>query len=285
MYNSRITREHRTAFVLLCDMSGSMAENVDWRGQKVTKAYAVANIINRFIDELINRSRREDGVRDYFDIAVLEYSGSGVSPLLSPETDFISVAELIKRPVPAHTYTELRNLAGGNQILSTVTQRRWIEPRAEGNTPMGAALDAAGKLAAKWCARPANRESFPPMVINITDGEASDADHSELCALAERVCAVATDDGNTLLFNIHLAEAGDREPVLSFPSSIGELPHHRYVRLLYDMSSAVPECFNETVGGGRKGCAPPFRAMSFNCPIDELFSMLVIGSLSISLTA
>ena len=108
MYKAKITREHRTAFIILCDRSGSMAEETRFGGQVMRKAEAVACIINMLLGELIHRSRRDDGIRDYFDIAVLGYSGSGVQPLL-PAGDrerFIGIGDLVRLPAPAQHYTQ-----------------------------------------------------------------------------------------------------------------------------------------------------------------------------------
>lgn len=284
MYDARITREHRSAVVILCDMSGSMAEEITFRGRQLSKANAVARILNELLDEFINRCRRHDGVRDYFDIAVLGYSGEGVTSLLSRQGEFTSTEQLIRKPVRSEQETILRRLPSGNQVSASVTVRYWIEPKASGDTPMGAALSEAEKLVGEWSAKSANRQSFPPVVINITDGEASDSDARQLCAIAEKIRTTGTADGNTLFFNVHLADT-DNEDAVTFPSSALDLPANRYARVLYDMSSEVPECYNETIMQLRRNSQPPFRAMSFNCDINELFSMLAIGSLSISLTA
>lgn len=285
MYESRITREHRTAIILLCDQSGSMEEEIPFRGKTVAKAEAVARILNELLEEFLNRSRRAEGVRDYFDLAVLGYSGDGVASLLSPAGEFFTVPDLARKPVRANRETVLRRLPSGNQVTASVNQKYWIEPRAEGDTPMGAALSAAERLVRSWCARTANRESFPPIVINITDGEASDADGRQLCELADKIRAAGTEDGNALLFNIHLAAVDSTAGHVSFPSAIEHIPPHRYARVLYDMSSVMPECYNDTILQLLPGARPPFRAMSFNCAVSELFSMLAIGSLSVSLTA
>ncbi len=173
----------------------------------------------------------------------------------------------------------------GNRIVSAAMQRCWIEPKACGSTVMGAALTEAGKLVHKWCAAPENMESFPPVVINITDGEASDADHDVLCDCAEHILDAATADGNALLFNIHLAPAAEGAAAeVRFPCGTDELYGNRYARLLYDMSSVIPECFNDTAASVRPYGVPPFRAMAYNCQMDELFSMLAIGSVSIGMT-
>lgn len=282
MYNKRITREHRTAFILLCDRSGSMSEKVTYGGRLCTKADAVATIINMFLEEVASRCKREDGVRDYFDIAVVEYSGRGVRPLLSAD-NFITVPDLIRLPAPTQKQTILRILPSGNQTASVVFRRNWIEPAAEGNTPMGAALQYAHNLVKRWCARTANRASFPPVVINITDGEASDADAGLLSAIAADITRVSTDDGNVLLFNIHLGGGDSPGQQVSFPSAPSHLPQNRYAALLYKISSVLPACYDEMILASAPGTSPPYRAMSFNCSLDELFSMLAIGSLSASI--
>ena len=46
MYTQSITRNHRTAFILAIDCSGSMAESILFRGLRLTKAEAVAGITN-----------------------------------------------------------------------------------------------------------------------------------------------------------------------------------------------------------------------------------------------
>ena len=88
MYTQSITRTHRTAFIFVIDGSGSMAEKIRFRGRLMTKADAVASITNGMLFELIERARRSDGVRDYYDIAVLGYSGD--------DEELCAVAEQIK---------------------------------------------------------------------------------------------------------------------------------------------------------------------------------------------
>ena len=255
MYKAKITREHRTAFIILCDRSGSMAEETRFGGQVMRKAEAVACIINMLLGELIHRSRRDDGIRDYFDIAVLGYSGSGVQPLL-PAGDrerFIGIGDLVRLPAPVQQRRMLRTLPGGRRTAVEIGQRQWITP-----------------------------DSFRPIVLNITDGEASDATPQTLLAEAGSIKSVATRDGNVLLFNIHLAGSGTQTSAQCFPSNREELPCIRYADLLYDMSSELPACYDDLILASRPGACPPFRAVGYNCPVEELFAMLAIGTASSS---
>ena len=88
MYTQSITRTHRTAIILAIDGSGSMAEKIRFRNRQMTKAEAVATITNGMLFELIERARRSDGVRDYYDIAVIGYSGDDEVYSLLPGSRF-----------------------------------------------------------------------------------------------------------------------------------------------------------------------------------------------------
>lgn len=285
MYSARITREHRTAFIMLLDMSGSMAEHITFRNEETTKAAAVAHIVNKFIEELMLRSRREEGIRDYFDIAVLGYGGEGVYPLLSDDDSFTTASELMQRKVDIRKHNITRTLPSGNKVMTTIEQRCWITPRAYGDTPMWSALLKAEEMISKWSAKPQNRASYPPVLINITDGEASDAGYEELLSCAKRIHGIATEDGNALLFNIHLSQYDEDDKEVRFPCSCRELPQTKYAKLLYDMSSVIPECQTEQISRAIDKTSESFRAMSYNCALEELFEMLTIGSVSISMIA
>ena len=208
MYTQSITRTHRTAIILAIDGSGSMAEKIRFRNRQMTKAEAVATITNGMLFELIERARRSDGVRDYYDIAVVGYSGEGVHSLLSADETFVPVSALRNAVRNTRRVSIERRLPDGQPAFNEVTVSEWIAPAASGQTPMYEALLYVHDLVEAWCRRPEHRESFPPLVFNITDGEASDSDEEELAQIAGRIRSLGTDDGRALLVNIHLA-SGD----------------------------------------------------------------------------
>ena len=73
MYTQEITRRHRAAFVLVLDQSGSMQERIRLGRMNITRAEAVTLMANALITELIDRCRRTDSLRNYYDIAVVGY--------------------------------------------------------------------------------------------------------------------------------------------------------------------------------------------------------------------
>ena len=282
MYTQSITRTHRTAFVLAIDGSGSMSEEIRFRGRTATKAEAVAAVTNDLLFELVERARRDDGVRDYYDIAVIGYSGDDEIRSLLPEgRRMMAVSELAALETPVRTETVEHRLPDGTIALREIPSPAWIEPHAAGRTPMYQALAEVRDLVAEWCARSANAESFPPVVFNITDGEATDCDAEELRAVAEQIRSLGTADGNALLINIHIA-ADESGRSVFFPTEEEAAYPNRYARLLYDCSSPMPALFDAAIREAKgPGALPPFRGMSFNASAAELIAMLNIGSISV----
>jgi len=62
------------------------------------------------------------------------------------------------------------------------------------------ALAQAKTIVQNWISQ--HPSCFPPIVINITDGEATDGNPSDA---ANEIMGLASSDGNVLLFNVHLS--------------------------------------------------------------------------------
>ncbi|MEG0789422.1 MAG: VWA domain-containing protein [Alistipes sp.] len=283
MYKQSITRAHRTAFIIAMDCSGSMAQELFFMGRSMSKAEAVAEVTNRLLFELIERARRSDGVRHYYDIAVVGYSGDGVVPMLPDKEGFIPVNVLAAQQVAMQTRTSEYRLPNGEIALRKHVIPCWIKPLAKGETPMYDALLYLRDLVAGWVGESDHAGSFPPVIFNITDGESSDGDDDGLREVCEQIKALHTLDGNVLLINIHLA-AGDTEQSVIFPTAEEANYTNRYATLLFDCSSEMPETMTEAIREVKTyGAMPPFRGMSFNASIAELLTILNIGSISVSI--
>lgn len=301
MYGSPITCKTPTAFVVLLDQSGSMNERIVFGGHEMAKSKAVSLVASSFLDELVHRARRENGVRDYYEMAVLGYGGAGVRSLISPPGGFTTPSKLIAGPVERVRTSRERLLPTGRSAIAVTEQNLWVAERAEGATLMCAAMEEALKLVSDWCRRPKNANSYPPTIINITDGDASDGSADEIRDLAGRIRATGTADGPTLFINVHLVptetgavrrggatgssggagqsaspmgvagdEYGKFAPVL-FPASPEELPDHRYAQLLWEISSDLPDGYG----------FPGARGVAFNAGIAELAAAMNIGSVNL----
>lgn len=282
MYKQEITRRHRTAFVIAIDQSRSMAEMVSFNGSVISKALAVTYISDQIIHELTLRARRDDGVRDYFDVAVLGYSNEDVYPLIDDKRFFIPISELPNYKPEIKRLSLEYHLPNGQKILRTNEQPSWIRVKAEGDTPMYEAMLQIRDMVSEWCNKPQNHESFPPIIFNITDGECSDCSSQELIAITEQIRNLGTSDGKALLINVHIASR-DGEEAIIFPSAEEIDKDNRSMQLLAECSSIMPEPFNQLIRAQRGNQAePPFIAMSYNASITEVIAILNIGSRSVT---
>jgi hypothetical protein len=147
----------------------------------------------------------------------------------------------------------------------------WITPEAENGTPMDKAFDLCSELVKPWIKQhPAN---FPPVLINITDGEPNDAGAAE--SSAEGLRSLATKDGNVLLLNAHIADSAAQE--IKLPGDETTLPN-QFARLLYRMSSILPRPM--LAAAKNVGFAPDHEARGFvmNAGPETLTKLLVFGT-------
>jgi hypothetical protein len=247
----------------------------------ITCAEAVTLMANALITELIYRCQRTDALRNYYDIAIVGYSNDEVELLLDQQ-GFISIEQL-KQMAPERSNVAFEEeLPDGSSAMVTHSITEWIKPKAEGTTPMYEAMLRVRDLVGKWCAEPDNRESFPPIVINITDGESSDCDDRELCDICSQIRRQSTADGNTLLLNIHIS-ANNTIPSMVFPMAEELATADHYARTLAECSSIMPDVFNTAICQMKgAGATPPFFGMGYNASIIELLSIINIGSRSVS---
>lgn len=279
-YTQSITRSSRALFVVAIDQSGSMAGEINVAGRRVTKAEMVAEVANDLIAELVERSRRSDGVRDYYDVAIVGYSGDGVESLLTRQ--WVSIIDLDRDCLEECDVERECKLPDGSVRFFNQHMRRWITPKATGSTPMYECLLTLYDLVGEWCSH--NRDSFPPMIFNITDGESTDCDYDDIAEIASKIKSVSTNDGAALLVNIHIASVCGGKSLL-FPTLIEFAQFSEPSRsafALYNSASDMPPIFNDAlceIKGVEK--SDIFKAMSYNCAVSELITILNIGSISV----
>lgn len=270
-YEAAIQRSDPTALLFLLDQSRSMEDKM--AGSERTKAQFVADVLNRTLANLIVRCRKSDGVRDYFDVGVLGYNGDSVTNgfhgVLSQSTlQRISLIEA--NPLRIEERKRKVDDGAGGLVEQSTKFPVWFEPKADGGTPMRAAIMAAAEALAGWC--DAHPTSYPPTVLHITDGESTDGDPEEL---ADTLRQFRTEDGNVLLLNLHVSSQVG-QPV-QFPASENALAD-QYAKLLFRMSSQLPEHLVRVAQ--EKGIAASFesRGFMFNAEAEQIVNFFDIGT-------
>ena len=277
-YTAEISRINPGCFLFLVDQSASMAGALG--GQPgCYKHEQAADALNRTVSNIIQRCSQGEEIRDYFHVGIITYGttamgGSVVTtPFVGvdPEAPFRlaseveQAAEISQRPVK-----ESDGKGGIIEIVEEIPQ--WLTPEARGGTPMCAAFTLAAQALRQWVNE--HPQSFPPIVINITDGAATDGDP---VPIAGDIAAVATQDGNALLFNIHLSNVSAAP--IAYPADEGHLPGgDRYASDLFRMSSVLPEASRRQAVSQGIPASEQSRGYVFNSDLAALVQFLDIGT-------
>ena len=270
-YAAAITRTCPACVVLLVDQSGSMAEPFAEHPEQ-SKAAAVADAVNRLVQNLVLRSAKADGVRDYFHVGVVGYGktikaglrGTTVEDLLAP------ISKVSDRPIRIETRNKLIPDGDGGVVEHPVKFPIWFDAEAVGKTPMCAAIAAATAAVARFAAT--YPEAFPPIVLNLTDGKPSDGIPLDA---ARALRHVKTADGRTLMFNL-LLSADPGLPTYFLHDE--QLITDTYSRLLYRMSSVLPPRMWDAARGDGFDVQPEARGVVFNADPLAIVRFLDIGT-------
>ena len=283
-YTAYITRSTPSVFLFLIDQSGSMSEKVTLEnGTSTTKDVFLSDALNATLNSLLDRCIKGNDIRDYFEVAVIGYGGkSGTVANLAWQgklagKSWVTMTELRDNFLEERE-EEVERTVRGKAVKSIVKRKTWIEPLSEYQTPMHNAFTLAAELLEDWIVRYKGINVYPPTILNITDGQFTDAKNDAMLDAAQRIMQLKTMDGNALLFNLHISSK-DRKSVL-FPNRKEELPENDdYARLLFDMSSDLPEIFNLDIAQMRgTDTMSTFTAMAYNASLDKLIGLMNIGT-------
>ena len=156
------------------------------------KADGVADAINRLLQNLVIKCAKEEGVRDYFHVAVIGY-GAQVGPAFSGALSgrqFVPISEVANAPARVEQRNKKISDGAGGLVDQQVPFPVWFEATNNNGTPMRQALGAAKTIVEGWLAQRAT--CFPPIVINITDGESTDGDPT---TAADEIRNLKSNDG------------------------------------------------------------------------------------------
>lgn len=271
-YTAEISRGNPSCFLFLIDQSGSMADPFGAGESTRRKAEGVADAINRLLQNLVIKCAKAEGVRDYYYVGVIGY-GEQVGPAFGGPLsgrELTSISEVAAKPVRVEERTRKTDDGAGGLVDQTIKFPIWFDPIANGGTPMCQALTRAYSILQSWLNQ--HPECFPPIVINITDGEATDGDPS---AGSEALRTLSSSDGNALLFNLHVSS--QKALPIEFPDSEAALPDE-HARLLFRMSSLLPEYMGTIAQQEGFPTSGGTRGFVFNADMVAVIRFLDIGT-------
>ncbi len=270
-YSTEISRNNPSCILFIIDRSGSMSDV--WAvetGRK--KADGLADIVNRLLQNLCLKCAKDEGIRNYYDVGVIGY-GATVGPAFGGSLagkDLVSIADVANSPAKVLDRAKKVEDGAGGLVEQTVKFPVWFEPVSNGATPMCQALTRANDVVSKWVSQ--HPSSFPPIVINITDGEATDGDPS---LPASTLTGLSTNDGNVLLFNVHISSVGGA--AIEFPDDETGLPDD-HAKLLFRMSSVLPEYMRNMAQQESIRVSERTRGFVFQADMTAVIRFLDIGT-------
>jgi len=274
-YVAEISRANPSVFLFLVDQSGSMGDPFGGGNEGQSKAVGLSDALNRLLHNLVIKCTKSEGVRDYFHVGVVGYGsqagvGSAFSARIASET-LIPISRIADTPLRIEERLTKTSDGAGGLVDLQVKLPVWIDPRAEDGTPMCAGLQFAWDVLSNWIA--AHPDSYPPTLLNITDGAATDGDP---LPMANSVMQLATADGNVLLYNCHISSF--RSSPVVFPSEEGVLPHDEFATRLFRMSSTLPPKVQDAAVSEGYELGPGARGFAFNTDLVELIRFIDIGT-------
>jgi hypothetical protein len=271
-YTAEISRSNPSCFLFLIDQSASMSDPFGVGESTKKKADGVADAINKLLQNLVIKCAKEEGVRDYYNVGVIGYGQRVSSAFVGTLAgrDLVPISDIANQPARIEERTKKLDDGAGGLVDQMIKFPIWFDAVANGGTPMCAALGRAQNILSTWMAQ--HHNSFPPIVVNITDGESTDGDPSDA---ANAIKNLQSSDGNVLLFNLHLSSSG-ASPV-EYPGGEEGLAD-QFARLLFNMSSPLPDYMRGIALQEGFAVSEGARGFVFNADIVSVIRFLDIGT-------
>jgi len=280
VYSAEISRRSPTCFLFLIDQTGSMAAQFgEWRQ---TKSQALADAVNRLLQDLVIRSAKADGIRDYFSCGVIGFGRANApidfawaGPLVNKT--IVPISEIADGFIRMDERDRLSLADNGSEVRQRVRMPVWLEPTAEMGQParghhnlIARSCELAHEHLKAWILE--HPDSFPPTVSLVTDGGEEGGNPQ---AAARRLRSLHTSDGNALLFSCHISES--RHAPLAFPAPGVRLPEP-YADMLFEMSSPLPSFIAAGLRSSGTPVSEGARGFVFNAEVVALIQFLNIGT-------
>lgn len=262
--NLTISSTNPCLIVYLIDQSGSMSSQ--FGNASHSKADELANAINDVIYEVGLRCIGSGGeLKNRFELAILGYGKDGDKVQSGWEGQLtnkwvVSINDIFEYPL-------------GQENDKPI----WIKPYANSSTPMTKAFENARRLCEDWINWGNHRDCHPPIVINITDGEATDAGSNFhlLKKEADQLRMLSTNYGPVNILNIHISSTtGDRA---LFPNDTPNV-QDRFAQLLFDISTPLNENMVRIAQQKGYNIHQDAKGYVFNGNATDLIHFLNIGT-------
>ena len=262
MYSQLLSSSNPGLIIIMLDQSYSMEDSYE----SLTKADFAALAVNRVIGEIISACSSGENVKDRCFVAVIGY-GSEVNVLFLEK-----ISDLASNPNTTTLKKKVSDGAGGLVEVDEIL-RVFVKPVASGGTEMTKAFQNAYLGVEKFIS--SHPDSFPPIIINITDGEPNNS--TTATAEAKKLAQLKTSDGNVIVLNAHIASTSTGK--IELPNSNDAFKGNQFAQFLFDISSVLPNNLAQRAKEVGFNVQPNARGFVFNADAETLIKILNFGSL------
>ena len=261
--NLTISSTNPCLIIYLLDQSGSMSAK--FGNAEHSKAIELANSINEIIYEIGLKCIGSGGeIKNRFELAVLSYGRKDNT-----------IQSAWEGQLAGKWVVSIKNIF--DYPLGHENDRPfWINPYSLSDTPMTKAFENAKRICSDWINWGNHKECHPPIIMNITDGEATDAgpNYNELRNEIEQLRQLKTNYGNVIVLNIHIsAKTYDR---IAFPSSLPTTD--TFAQLLFEISSPLNENMMRLANQRNYSIQKDAKGYVMNGNAIDLINFLNIGT-------
>lgn len=256
MYQASVSSKNPMLLVVLLDSSASMGDPIiqfENGEDPISKFDVASEMLNDFLYNAVDKCVVGDIFRKYVDFAILAYNDNVFSPIKG-----VSLSEY---PISVNKLGDEKHIlkvidVGDESYDGISSPIKWIsDDKVYGATSMWEAFRKAKEIISNWVEY--HPDSHPPILINISDGMATDveiierlnnewiSDFDGLMKTCEEIKKLGTNDGNTLIANAHISDSEINE--IKYPSSVEVIENLRdeFAPALFSMSSKIPPAWVE----------------------------------------
>lgn len=285
MYSVRASSKNPMLLVVLLDSSISMGDpivqNSENDNDPITKFSAASVILNDFLYEAVQKCVSEDNYKEYLDFVILSYGDKVFSPIKNIDVSEYPIS--VNKLDDDKTYYKIIDV-DDLEFSDIHSPIEWINPNSVyGMTSMYSALTKAKEIISRWVNQ--HPDSHPPILLNITDGMATDIAiiddeprYELLIDVCDEIKKLKTNDGETLIGNAHLTDKEIKTVVMPNSISMVHSLRDEYAPLMYQMSSRIPLSWVERANKFKLDVKNESRLYIYNSNLTTLLKFFKFGT-------
>jgi uncharacterized protein YegL len=276
-YTEEVSRNNPLTVIFLVDQSGSMDAPFGG-GISVSKAQVTADALNKLLDTLVIKATKGEEVYNYCYVSIIGYGekvGSAFGGILEKK-ELITLSELQEHRLRVEMRTRKIPDGAGGLVEYEEPFSVWVEPKAEGMTPMRQAFEKAKQLVDSALEERPN--SHPPIIINITDGAYTPpGSQGTPASIAREIMSTQNTNGsNTLVFNSHITH--EQIAAILYPVSDTGIKDD-YAKELLSMSSPIPQLWLSLAAARKmEAMKEGSRGFVYNADVVTLIEFINFGT-------